>query len=269
MTRAHPCWRENRSYSPAPLAWYFAWIGLVWVAAPATGSAQTSKGQASPGEVSYRRAVAELESGGSTDQVLQRLAEAFEAGWKQPSRVLVEPNWDAFRRSPESRAKLRKWMETHASESDLSMTAPDEPGRKLDLTLTFRDRESNEPLAGRAVFLYHTDDAGDYTPEAASAGAGSDNPRLFAAGRTDAEGRLRIRSVVPGCYRGTNNPRHIHLHVERPGGAPFGTGVYFEVDHDLDDELREETARGRVFTAPLPAGNDAAMIQMDLRVPRG
>ena len=42
---------------------------------------------------------------------------------------------------------------------------------------------------------------------------------------TDAEGRYRLRSVVPGVYPGRT--RHIHVKVQPPGGRLLTTQLYF------------------------------------------
>ena len=248
----------------AAAAWLL--VGLASVGLGPTAFAQATRDAAS--EQLYRQAVDELTASDSQAKALARLAESFAAGLPRPSRVLVEAAWEPIRREPETRRQLWSLLRDHARESEIEMVAADEPGRRLELTLEFRDRDSGKPLIDRVVSLYHTDDAGDYTPEATSAGGGADNPRLFACGRTDADGRLRVHTIVPGHYRGTQAPRHIHLGLQRPDQAAYGTGIYFESgENGLDEELREERAQGRVFAATLPPGDEPATVRLELRIP--
>ena len=64
---------------------------------------------------------------------------------------------------------------------------------------------SCRPLAGHAVYLWQNDAAGDY-----SLYNRTDANYLRGLQRTDAQGRVRFTSIVPGCYGG----RYPHCHFE-------------------------------------------------------
>jgi protocatechuate 3,4-dioxygenase beta subunit len=72
------------------------------------------------------------------------------------------------------------------------------------------------PLAGALLDFWQADAKGQY-----------DNSgfRLRAHQFTDAEGRYRLRSVVPGIYPGRT--RHIHVKVQPAGGRVLTTQLYF------------------------------------------
>jgi protocatechuate 3,4-dioxygenase beta subunit len=72
------------------------------------------------------------------------------------------------------------------------------------------------PVARALVDLWQADDEGDY-----------DNKgfRLRGHQYTDAEGRYRFRTVVPGAYPGRT--RHFHVKVQPPGGRVLTTQLYF------------------------------------------
>lgn len=53
----------------------------------------------------------------------------------------------------------------------------------------------------------------------------NDGYRLRGHQLTDAQGRWRLTTVVPGLYPGRT--RHIHVKVQRPGGAVLTTQLYF------------------------------------------
>ena len=73
-----------------------------------------------------------------------------------------------------------------------------------------------KPLAGALLDFWQADDKGRY-----------DNSGFRLRGHqfTDAEGRYRLRSVVPGVYPGRT--RHIHVKVQPRGGRVLTTQLYF------------------------------------------
>jgi protocatechuate 3,4-dioxygenase beta subunit len=73
-----------------------------------------------------------------------------------------------------------------------------------------------KPLAGALLDFWQADAKGQY-----------DNSGFRLRGHqfTDAEGRYRLRSVVPGIYPGRT--RHIHVKVQPPGGRLLTTQLYF------------------------------------------
>jgi len=73
-----------------------------------------------------------------------------------------------------------------------------------------------KPYAGALLDFWQADDKGRY-----------DNSGFRLRGHqfADAEGRYRLRSVVPGVYPGRT--RHIHVKVQPPGGRLLTTQLYF------------------------------------------
>ncbi len=73
-----------------------------------------------------------------------------------------------------------------------------------------------KPQAGALLDFWQADDTGRY-----------DNSGFRLRGHqfTDAEGRYRLRSVVPGLYPGRT--RHIHVKVQPSGGPVLTTQLYF------------------------------------------
>lgn len=85
------------------------------------------------------------------------------------------------------------------------------------------------PLAGALVEVWQADARGEYT----LVGGGKADPDcLFRASlKTDAEGRYRFRSILPGVYPG--RPRHIHYRVSHPDYRTLVTQLYFRGDPQL------------------------------------
>ena len=73
-----------------------------------------------------------------------------------------------------------------------------------------------KPVAGALLEFWQADDQGRY-----------DNSGFRLRGHqfSDAEGRYRLRSIVPGAYVGRT--RHVHVKVQPRGGAVLTTQLYF------------------------------------------
>ena len=88
-----------------------------------------------------------------------------------------------------------------------------------------------KPLTGALLDFWQADAKGQY-----------DNSGFRLRGHqfTDAEGRYRLRSVVPGLYPGRT--RHIHVKVQPLGGRLLTTQLYFpgEAKNRSDGLFRKE-----------------------------
>lgn len=89
------------------------------------------------------------------------------------------------------------------------------PGTRLVLAGLVR-RLDCLPLAGALLDFWQADANGEY-----------DNRgyRLRGHQFTDAQGRYRLETVLPGLYPGRT--RHIHVKVQAPGGPVLTTQLYF------------------------------------------
>jgi protocatechuate 3,4-dioxygenase beta subunit len=88
-----------------------------------------------------------------------------------------------------------------------------------------------KPLAGALLDFWQADDKGRY-----------DNSGFRLRGHqfTDAEGRYRLRSIVPGLYPGRT--RHIHVKVQPRDGSVLTSQLYFpgESKNRSDSLFRKE-----------------------------
>ena len=93
-----------------------------------------------------------------------------------------------------------------------------EPGMKgTHMVLTGRVvTRGCQPVAGALVDFWHADDSGEYDNE---------GYRLRGHQFTDAEGRYRLETIVPGLYPGRT--RHFHVKVQAKGGRVLTTQLYF------------------------------------------
>jgi protocatechuate 3,4-dioxygenase beta subunit len=90
---------------------------------------------------------------------------------------------------------------------------------------------SCKPIANALVDLWHADNNGNYD---------NDGYRLRGHHFTDAGGRYRFETIIPGLYRGRT--RHFHTKFQAPGGKILTTQFYFpgEPGNGRDGLFREE-----------------------------
>jgi protocatechuate 3,4-dioxygenase beta subunit len=95
------------------------------------------------------------------------------------------------------------------------LTAPPGRGRLTELSGYVLTRGCR-PVSRALLELWHADDAGEY-----------DNRGFRYRGHifTDAQGRYRFRTIMPGLYPGRT--RHYHLKVQAPTRPVLTTQLYF------------------------------------------
>lgn len=142
------------------------------------------------------------------------------------------------------------------------LAAPGEPGRRLVVEGRVLAAPSCVPVAGAVLDVWQTDDSGRYSREDAGEAHPGDVFRLRGRVRTDAEGRYRFESVLPGHYGG--RARHIHLAVEASGHARLTTQLYFAGDPYLESDPLVEPSLVRPLE-PLPQGGDRVGFDLVLR----
>lgn len=96
-----------------------------------------------------------------------------------------------------------------------SLLEPSIQGRRLILTGSVITTGCR-PVARALLDFWHADTAGQYD----NAGF-----RLRGHQYSDADGRYRLETVVPGLYAGRT--RHIHVKLQAPGGSVLTSQLYF------------------------------------------
>jgi protocatechuate 3,4-dioxygenase beta subunit len=93
------------------------------------------------------------------------------------------------------------------------------------------------PVNRALLDFWQADDAGEYDNQ---------GYRLRGHQFSDADGRWRLETVVPGRY--TGRTRHIHVKVQAPDGPVLTTQLYFpgEPDNDRDGIFSPELVLGDV-----------------------
>lgn len=102
-------------------------------------------------------------------------------------------------------------------------------GRPRDTVLDFRGRVvdvDGEPLGDVLIDIWHADPLGRYNhPRDSSPGERWSDFLYWAESPTDAQGRFRFRTYVPGAYG--NRPAHIHYKVWRDRRRLLTSQMYF------------------------------------------
>lgn len=101
----------------------------------------------------------------------------------------------------------------------------DEPGERIVIEGTVYGPDCRTPVADANLDVWHADDEGNYHDDRTEY-------RLRGQIQTDAQGRYRFETIMPGRYPlgGSTRPAHIHFIVTKPGFVPLTTQLYFAGD---------------------------------------
>ncbi len=143
------------------------------------------------------------------------------------------------------------------------IAGPDEPGTRMVVEGRVLAADGTTPIAGATVFVFHTDDAGYYSP----GGMDESDARLCGLMLTDAQGRYRYETVKPGHYATGGPPAHVHYRVWGPGISRQSFSLNFEGDPLLGERGKDASANPTWATIrPATQGEDGVLhIVRDLR----
>ena len=139
-----------------------------------------------------------------------------------------------------------------------------EPGEPMVVEGRVLEADGETPVAGATVFVFHTDDAGYYSP----GGMDESDARLCGLMLTDEDGRYRFESVRPGHYATGGPPAHVHYRVWGPGIPRQSFTLNFEGDPKLGERGRDASANPTWATIrPIETGDDGTLrVIRDLRL---
>lgn len=120
----------------------------------------------------------------------------------------------------------------------VAMCPEDEPGEKLEFYGRVLDEHGN-PLPTASVIAYNTDANGLYVPR----GSTSRTPRINAVAVTNADGWYRFRTIRPGGYPDSDDPQHIHLHIDAAVHQHTYRTLWFDDDPRLTPAKRRSLDR--------------------------
>jgi protocatechuate 3,4-dioxygenase beta subunit len=148
-------------------------------------------------------------------------------------------------------ADFRELIKTNCTTEVLKITATDEPGKKIRVLGTVKDKKGNI-IAGAVVYLYQTDYRGWYAadaPHVLSNEGDMRHARLFGYVKTDAIGKFEVQTIKPSGYPRSELPAHIHVHIDATGYRSYVNEFLFDDDERLVGKIREQSVRNRFHIA--------------------
>lgn len=168
--------------------------------------------------------------------------------WHEPDAARLAQLADQLR-------QLGDAQEPYA-EHAVRLCGKDEPGEPLEIYGRIRD-EHGQPLPRASVIAYATDAGGLYVP--AGTPRAQRLPRLRAVAVTDDDGFYRFATVKPGPYPHTDDPAHVHLHIDAAVHRHTYRTLWFEGDPRLTAAKRAALDRETVIV-PLRKRADGTLV---------
>lgn len=135
-------------------------------------------------------------------------------GWRKPTRLALTPACADADEEPTPAQTEGPYFKRQSPERS-SLYEAGMAGTPIVLTGQVLDT-AGRPVSRALLDWWHADDAGEY-----------DNRgyRLRGHHFTDAQGRFRLETIVPGLYSGRT--RHFHVKVQAPSAPVLTTQLYF------------------------------------------
>jgi protocatechuate 3,4-dioxygenase, beta subunit len=127
-------------------------------------------------------------------------------------------------------------------------TLPDfgESGKKMEISGTIYKQDGKTHAAGVILYIYHTDQTGNYTKKGNETGWGKRHGYIRGWVRTGPDGKYKFYTLKPAPYPGGGTPAHIHAIVKEEGRKEYVIDAFvFEGDPYLTpDDLNRPNPRG-------------------------
>lgn len=123
-------------------------------------------------------------------------------------------------------------------------TLPDfnEPGPKIEISGIIYQQDGKTPAPGVILYVYHTDQKGNYSTEGNETGWGKRHGYIRGWIKTNAAGQYKFYTLVPASYPNSSNPKHIHPTIKEPGKSEYWIDEFvFGDDPLLPDKERNRS----------------------------
>lgn len=129
--------------------------------------------------------------------------------------------------------------------AETTIAGPDEPGDRLTISGIIFKKDGRTPAEGVVLYLYHTDEAGKYSPGKNQTQA-KEHGHLRGWVKTGADGKYIFHTILPASYPNTKAPKHIHPTIKEPGLTPYYIDEFlFDNDPNLPEaERKRQPKRG-------------------------
>ncbi|MEZ5059779.1 MAG: hypothetical protein R2879_22320 [Saprospiraceae bacterium] len=136
-------------------------------------------------------------------------------------------------------------------------------GRPLYLCLTVQEGAEKLPLARKEIFVYQADVSGEYQSEI----PGKENTaKIRGTGITDLDGRVLVRTLLPGDFGSIDLNRHIQVQID--GAYPKLHRIYFRqfANCEIQNQSRKETETHIVDLERDEASNLVAFLKLEVNL---
>lgn len=110
--------------------------------------------------------------------------------------------------------------------SEIHLTGKNEPGKAFTLDITVLDINTGQPVPGIEIFVYHTNNKGDYERDA------SNVARIHGTVYSNQQGKVRLYTIYPRGYNDSPRGAHIHFVVNGSENAGLMFDDYTEKKYD-------------------------------------
>lgn len=126
-------------------------------------------------------------------------------------------------------------------------TLPDfnEPGPKLEVSGTIYQRDGKTPAKDVILYIYHTDQEGEYSTKGNETGWGKRHGYIRGWIKTGADGKYKFYTLRPAAYPGRQNPEHIHPVIKEPGVKEYWIDEYLFDDDPILTQRERQSQQGR------------------------
>lgn len=102
-------------------------------------------------------------------------------------------------------------------------TLPDfnKRGPKLEVSGTLYKKDGKTPASGVIVYIYHTDQTGNYTAAEDAKGWGKRHGYSRGWIRTGRDGKYKFYTLKPASYPGGGTPAHVHILIKEEGRKEY------------------------------------------------